>query len=57
MVLAITEEITDHARSLLDRHETLSARDALHAAVVEVHSLEALCSYDRDFDHPFNPLC
>jgi len=26
------------------------ARDALHGAVVQMHSLEAICSFDRDFD-------
>jgi predicted nucleic acid-binding protein len=40
----------DRARAMLDEHETLGARDALHAAVVLNHGLEALCSYDRGFD-------
>ncbi len=50
LVLPISSEILDGARVLLDEHEGLVARDALHAAVVETHSLEAICSYDRDFD-------
>ena len=50
MVLPVTAEILDHARGLMDEYEHLMARDALHAAVVRVHSLEALCSYDCDFD-------
>jgi len=50
VVLPVTAEILDHARGLMDEYEELMARDALHAAVVRVHSLEALCSYDRDFD-------
>ena len=50
MVVPITTEILDHARTLLDEHDGVSARDALHAAVVTVHDLEALCSYDRGFD-------
>jgi predicted nucleic acid-binding protein len=49
-VIPITSDILDRARTLLDEHEGLMARDALHAAVVEMHSLTALCSYDRDFD-------
>ena len=49
-VIPITVEILDRARELLDEYEGLMARDALHAAVVLAHSLEAICSYDRDFD-------
>ena len=40
----------DGARALMDVHPGLMARDALHAAVLDQHSLEAICSYDRDFD-------
>jgi predicted nucleic acid-binding protein len=49
-VILITAEVLDRARLLLDEHPHLMARDALHAAVVECHSLEAICSFDRDFD-------
>jgi predicted nucleic acid-binding protein len=49
-VLPITSEIVDRARILLDEYEGLMARDALHAAVVEINTLEAICSYDQDFD-------
>lgn len=50
VVLAIDAETTDRARILLDAHRYLSARDALHAAVVLSHGLEGICSFDRDFD-------
>jgi hypothetical protein len=49
-VLPVTVEILDRARILLDEYDGLMARDALHAAVVETNSLEAICSYDTDFD-------
>jgi len=49
-VIPITAEIVDQARALLDKYSHLMARDALHAAVVQVHSLEGICSFDRDFD-------
>lgn len=49
-VIPITGEILDRARGLLDEYGDLMARDALHAAVVECHSLEAICTFDRDFD-------
>jgi predicted nucleic acid-binding protein len=50
VILPISSDTLDRARALLDEHPGLVARDALHAAVVETHSLEAICSYDRDFD-------
>jgi len=43
-------EVLDRARALLDVHSQVMARDALHAAGVECHSLDAICSFDRDFD-------
>lgn len=49
-VIPITAEVLDRARSLLDEYDHLIARDALHAAVVELHSHDAICSYDGDFD-------
>ncbi len=49
-VIPITAEILDRARTLLDVHGELMARDALHAAVVHCHSLDGICSFDRDFD-------
>lgn len=50
VVLPVTVDILDRARLLLDAYPHLMARDALHAAVVLEHGLEALCSYDRDYD-------
>ena len=50
IVLPITSGVVDDARILLDLHQAISARDALHAAVVVTHELDALCSYDRGFD-------
>ena len=49
-VLPISTEVLDRARELLDEYDKLMARDALHAAVAECHSLEAICSFDQDFD-------
>lgn len=50
VVLPVSARVLDRARSLLDRDDELAARDALHAAVVEYHSLDAICSFDSDFD-------
>jgi predicted nucleic acid-binding protein len=38
------------ARVLMERHDRLSARDCIHAAVVLNHGLEAIVSADRAFD-------
>jgi predicted nucleic acid-binding protein len=50
VVIPIGVEILDRARALLDDHAGLVARDALHAAVVLELGLEAICSFDKDFD-------
>lgn len=49
-VIPVTADVTDRARLVLDEDPLITARDALHAAVVMAHGLEAICSYDRDFD-------
>lgn len=50
LVLPVDGEVLDGTRALLDRYQDLSARDALHAAVVMVHDLVGIVSFDRDFD-------
>ena len=49
-VVPVTAEVLDRARRILDTDRRIMARDALHAAVVMSEGLEAVCSYDRDFD-------
>ncbi|HWZ33282.1 MAG TPA: type II toxin-antitoxin system VapC family toxin [Bryobacteraceae bacterium] len=49
-VLPITGEVLDCARWMLEKHSGVGARDALHAAVVEVYRLDGICSFDQDFD-------
>lgn len=50
VVIPITAEILDDARVLLDKHTTLMARDALHAAACRKAGARAICSFDKDFD-------
>lgn len=50
VVFPVSVQTLDEARDMLDRHDRLTARDALHAAVVRLRGLEAICSYDADFD-------
>jgi predicted nucleic acid-binding protein len=49
-VLAITGAVMDRARELADEDFGVSARDAVHAAVVAVYGLEGICTFDADFD-------
>jgi predicted nucleic acid-binding protein len=48
--LVVTDRIVDRTRDLLDGDAQLSARDALHAAIVLDRGLEGICSNDRDLD-------
>ena len=49
-ILPIDVECVDEARRLLDRHPRLSARDALHGAVVRCFGLDGICTYDQGFE-------
>lgn len=50
VVLPVDAATTDRAYELLSKHRTLMARDAVHAAVVQLHGLDGICTFDRDFD-------
>ena len=50
LVVAITDQIVDRARDLLDDDGRLGARGAVHAAVVLDRDMDGVCSYDRDLD-------
>lgn len=49
-VLPVTASVLDRARRLLDADAHIMARDALHAAVALTEGMDAVCSYDRDYD-------
>jgi predicted nucleic acid-binding protein len=49
-VLPVTAQDVLSACSLLDSHPNLSARDALHVAVMQNSRIGLLVSVDRDFD-------
>lgn len=49
-VLPVTDEIMQDTYHLLHQYPTLSARDALHAAVYRTYNAIVFCSYDTDFD-------
>jgi predicted nucleic acid-binding protein len=49
-VLPIGRADVEHAKDTLLRYQTLSARDALHIAVIARHDIAQLMSFDRGFD-------
>jgi predicted nucleic acid-binding protein len=48
--LPVSGEIIAAARDILAAHPQVEPRDAIHAAVVLNHDLEAIISADRAFD-------
>lgn len=49
-VLPIDESDVVRAKDLLATHPALTARDAIHAAVMEHHTISEILSFDRGFD-------
>ncbi len=49
-VLPITLEDAKRAREIVLGFESISARDAIHLAVMERHGIETILSFDRGFD-------
>ena len=50
MALAINEETLDAAKAIMDKAPIIKTRDAIHAAVARLNSIEAICSFDGHFD-------
>ncbi len=49
-VLPVTQAATERAKSIVLGSRTLSARDALHIAIMEQNDIERILSFDRGFD-------
>ena len=49
-VLPIARTNVEQAKDILLRYQNLSARDALHVAVMARHDITELMSFDRGFD-------
>lgn len=49
-VLAVDLEIVERARDIVIGHPDLTARDAIHLAVMREHDIEHILSFDRHFD-------
>jgi predicted nucleic acid-binding protein len=50
VILSITLAETDRARDLMAEVEGISARDAIHAAVMINHEVEWIATFDAGFD-------
>ncbi len=49
-VLDVNRRAAERAKEILLGHRRLSARDALHLAVMEQHGIERILSFDSGFD-------
>jgi predicted nucleic acid-binding protein len=49
-VLAVDRTIVERAKEIVFGHPRLSARDAVHLAVMEEHGIERILSFDAGFD-------
>jgi len=49
-VLAVDQKAAERAKQIVPGRRRLSARDALHLAVMEHHRIEHILSFDSGFD-------
>jgi len=49
-IFAIDRAATERAKEIVLGHSRLSARDALHLAIMEQHKVERILSFDSGFD-------
>jgi uncharacterized protein len=49
-VLAVDQAIAERAKEIVLGHRQLSARDAVHLAVMEHHGIERILTFDSGFD-------
>ena len=49
-VFAVNQAAVERAKEILLGHKDLSARDAIHLAILQIHGVRRLLSFDRGFD-------
>jgi len=49
-VLAVDRAAVERAKRMVLEYQRLSARDAFHLAVMELHGIDRILSFDRGFD-------
>lgn len=50
VVFPVSLKAVARAREVLEMSDSITARDAIHAGVVDVEGLDGICSFDRGFD-------
>jgi predicted nucleic acid-binding protein len=50
-ILPIDIDVAQRARAIVLERPQLSARDAVHVAVMQAHDIERILSFDTGFDH------
>jgi len=49
-VLPVDRAVAEHAKEIVLGHRHMSARDAVHLAVMEQHGIEQILTFDAGFD-------
>ncbi|HUH64164.1 MAG TPA: type II toxin-antitoxin system VapC family toxin [Terracidiphilus sp.] len=49
-VLSINQATAQRAKEIVLGHSELSARDAIHLAIMQIHGIRRILSFDRGFD-------
>jgi predicted nucleic acid-binding protein len=50
-VLPVDLSAVQRAREIMLAHPNLAARDAVHVAIMQLHGITEIMSFDRHFDH------
>jgi hypothetical protein len=49
-VFAVDQSAVERAKEIVLGHKSLSARDAVHLAMMQIHGIKRILSFDRGFD-------
>jgi predicted nucleic acid-binding protein len=49
-ILPVDRRVVEHAKSIVVARQQLSARDAVHLAIMELHGIDTILSFDAGFD-------
>ncbi|MFP5230900.1 MAG: type II toxin-antitoxin system VapC family toxin [Acidobacteriota bacterium] len=49
-VFPVDQAVVERAKQIVLGHKTLSARDAVHLATMQIHGVRRILSFDRGFD-------
>ncbi len=49
-VFSVDQRAVERAKQIVLGHKTLSARDAVHLATMQIHGVKRILSFDRGFD-------